>query len=84
MFFSQVFTSRSFTLALQYLRGVLCCFRFCLRGFNLLLFYNKTQTLVDIESAVAKQTKKVQFCFFQNILPVSLFTTVKGIFKNTF
>ena len=40
--------------------------------------------LIEIESAVAKQTKNVQFCFFQNILQVQFFTTVKGIFKNTF
>ena len=31
------------------------------------------EALVEIESAVAKQTKKVQFCFFQNILPVTIF-----------
>ena len=41
------------------------------------------KTLTKIESAVAiKQTKNVPFCFFQNILPVEFFTTVKGIFKN--
>ena len=30
-------------------------------------------TLIEIESAVAKQTKNVQFCFFQNILPGTIF-----------
>ena len=43
MLFSQVFSSRSFTWALLYLRAVLCCFRLSLRGFNLFLFYNKTR-----------------------------------------
>ena len=38
------------------------------------------KTLIEIESAVAKQTKNVQFCFFQNILPATFFTTVKGTF----
>ena len=44
------------------------------------------ETLIEIESAVAKH-KKVPFCFFQIILPATmgyLKTTAKGIFKNTF
>ena len=31
------------------------------------------KTLIEIESAVAKQTKNVRFCFFQNILPATIF-----------
>ena len=31
------------------------------------------QTLTESESAVAKQTKNVRFCFFQNILRVVIF-----------
>ena len=31
------------------------------------------KTLLEIESTVAKQTKIVRFCFFQNILPVRAF-----------
>ena len=31
------------------------------------------KTLIEIESAVAKQTKNVRFCFFQNILQVAIF-----------
>ena len=31
------------------------------------------KTLIEIESAVAKQTKNVQFCFFQNILSATIF-----------
>ena len=42
MFFSQVFSSRSFIWALLYPQVVLCFFRFCLRGFNLFLLHNKT------------------------------------------
>ena len=42
------------------------------------------KTLIEIESAVAKQTKNVRFCFFQIILQTEFFTTVKGILKNTF
>ena len=32
-----------------------------------------SETLIEIESAVAKQTKNVRFCFFQNILPAKIF-----------
>ena len=28
---------------------------------------------IEIESAVAKQTEKVRFCFFQNIFPAAIF-----------
>ena len=28
---------------------------------------------MEIESAVAKQTKNVEFCFFENILPSKIF-----------
>ena len=42
------------------------------------------KTLIKNESAVTKQTKKGRFCFFQNILSETVFTTVKRIFKNTF
>ena len=31
------------------------------------------KTLIKIESAVAKKTKNVRFCSFQNILPATLF-----------
>ena len=31
------------------------------------------KTLIEIESAVAIKTKKVQFCFFQNILSATTF-----------
>ena len=61
-----------------YPRAVLCCFSFCLRGFNLFFFTTKREpsvgkTLIEIESAVAKQTKKVRFCFFQNTLLATIF-----------
>ena len=59
----------------EYLRAVLCCFRLCLYGFYLFVFYHKTvgETQIEIESAVAKQTKKCDFVFFQNILPATIF-----------
>ena len=31
------------------------------------------KTLIETEYAVAKQTKNVRFCFFQNILPAANF-----------
>ena len=31
------------------------------------------KTLTETECAVAKQTKKVRFCFFQNILQAAIF-----------
>ena len=31
------------------------------------------KTLIEIESAVAKRTKSVQLCFFQNILRAAIF-----------
>ena len=31
------------------------------------------KTLIKIESAVAKQTKNVRFCFFQSILQAAIF-----------
>ena len=75
LFFSQAFSSSSFAWALLYLRAVLCSFRLCLLSF-LFLFYKKREllvdkTLIEIESEVVK--KKVQFCFFQNILPATIF-----------
>ena len=43
MLSSQVFSSRSFTWVVLYLRAALWCFRLCLRVFNVFLFYNKRQ-----------------------------------------
>ena len=31
------------------------------------------ETLIETESALAKQTKKVQFCIFEKILPATIF-----------
>ena len=33
------------------------------------------EALIEINSAVAKQTKNVRFCFFQNILLARIFKT---------
>ena len=74
----------------EYLWAVLYFFRLCLRGFNLYLFYiiksepSVGETLIDIESAEAKQTKKSDFVSFKTFCQQQFFTTIKGIFKNTF
>ena len=52
----------------------------------LILFYNKTrafgcETLIEIDSAMAKQTKKCDFVSFKIFSQQQFFITVKGIFE---
>ena len=66
-----------FTWALLYLRAVLRCFRLCLRDFNLFLFYSNIRAFgwrsTDRNWICSSQTnKKVQLCFFQNILSATI------------
>ena len=42
------------------------------------------KAMIEIESATAKQTENVRFYFFLTYCQWQFFTTVKGIFKNTF
>ena len=84
MFFSQVFTSRSFTLALQYLRGVLCCFRFCLRGFNLLLFIIKRKHWQTLNLQQLKKQKKCNFVSFKTFCQCHFLPLLKGYLKTHF
>ena len=42
------------------------------------------ETLIEIESAVAKQTKKCNFVSFKTFCQQQFFTTLKGIFKKYF
>ena len=42
------------------------------------------ETQIEIESAVAKQTKKCDFVSFKTFCQRQFFTTAKRIFKNTF
>ena len=42
------------------------------------------ETLIEIESAVAKETKKYDFVSFKTFCQGQFFTTVKAILKNTF
>ena len=63
-----IFTSFQFKIRIPL--TVFCCFRFCFRGFSLILFYNKRkslfgETLIETEFAVAKQTKKCDFVSFK-------------------
>ena len=72
----------------EYLRTVLCCFRLCLCGFNFFFMIKHEplvgKTLIEIESAVAKQTKKYNFVFTKQSASDNFLPQSKGYLKTHF